>query len=185
MNNYIQNHIKIALHVLILSKHSQRKNNHHEIPDKPWEVVGVDMFTQHSKYCLCIGVYHSKFLVIKQLEDLITDNLIQACKFIFSEYGLPKKIMSDPGSKFIREKFKGFCHSMNIEQAVSSSYHHQSNGQVETCIKFKNHTIKKFINTKSDIHVALLQIRLTPLGPGLQSLATLIQSSNKRYHTNN
>ena len=42
-------------------------------------------------------------------------------KAVFSEYGLPKKIMSDVGGNFISDKFKQFCKTMNIEQATSSS----------------------------------------------------------------
>ena len=50
--------------------------------------------------------------------------------------------MSDAGGNFISEKIKNFCNSLNVEQAVSSSYHNQSNRQVEACIKFIKHTIK-------------------------------------------
>ena len=32
---------------------------------------------------------------------------------------------------------------MNIEQIIPSSYHHQSNGQVEASVKFIKHTMKK------------------------------------------
>ena len=87
----------------------------------------------------------------------------------FSEYGLPKKIISDAGGNFISDKFKRFCKNLNIEQGISSSYYHQSNGQVEACIKFIKLTIKNAINTKSDMHIALLQIRSTPLDQGFQA----------------
>ena len=77
---------------------------YHEIPRKPWGVVEADMLTLHNKNYLCIVDYHCKVLVIKKMEDLSADNLILACKIIFSEYGLPKKIMSDAGSYFMSEK---------------------------------------------------------------------------------
>ena len=70
---------------------------------------------------------------------------------------MPKKIMSDSGDNFISDKFKTFCKSLNIEQAFSS-YHHQSNGQVEVCIKFVKSTLKKCFDSRSDPHIALLQI---------------------------
>ena len=63
---------------------------------------------------------------------------------------------------------------MNIEQATSLSDHHQSNGQEEACMKIIKHTMKKCIETNEDIHLALLQIRSTPLEPGLPSPATLL-----------
>ena len=55
---------------------------------------------------------------------------------------------------------------------MSSSY--QSNGQVEACIKFIKQSIEKCIDTRSDIHIALLQIRSTPLGSGLPNPAMLL-----------
>ena len=63
---------------------------------------------------------------------------------------------------------------MNIEQVTSSSYQYQSNSQVEACIKFIKCTMKKCIETNDDIHIALLQIRATPLEPGLPSPAMLL-----------
>ena len=60
---------KIAVHVLNFSKcrQSKKKKNHHEIPGKPREVIGVDMFSLHNKNYLCIVDYHSKFPVLKKL----------------------------------------------------------------------------------------------------------------------
>ena len=56
---------------------------------------------------------------------------------------------------FISDKFKAFCKNINIKQAVLSSYHHQSNGQVEACIKFIKQTFTKCFDTESNPHIAL------------------------------
>ena len=61
-----------------------------------------------------------------------------------------------------------------LSKAVSSLYHHQSNRQVEAYIKFIKCTIKKCSDSGGDVHMALLQIRTTPLGQGLPSLAMLL-----------
>ena len=45
---------------------------------------------------------------------------------------------------------------------------------VEACIKFIKCTIKKCIHTKSNKHIAVLQIRSTQLQPALPSHATLL-----------
>ena len=84
------------------------------------QIVAADMFTLHNRNYLCTVDYHSKFPVIKKMEDISVDSLILACKFIFSEYGLPKKIMSDTGGNFISDKFKRFFQNLNIEQTLSS-----------------------------------------------------------------
>ena len=75
--------------------------------------------------------------------------------------------MSDAGTNFVSDKLRKFCSGLNIEQAVSSVYHHQSNGQVETYIKFIKLTLKKCADSGGDIHIALLQIHSTPLGQGV------------------
>ena len=54
--------------------------------------------------------------------------------------------MSDAGGNFISDMFKQFCKYINIGQATSSSYHHQSDGQIEVCIKSIKHTIKMYQN---------------------------------------
>ena len=104
----------------------------------------------------------------------LSADTIAAVKVIFVEYGIPHRIMSDAGSNFILEKFRKICNSLDIEQAVSSSYHHQSNRQVEACIKFIKCTIKKCSDSGGDIYMAMLQIRTTPLGQGLPSPAMLL-----------
>ena len=82
------------------------------------------MFNLHNRNYLCIVDYHSKFPVIKKAEDLSADSLILTCKIIFSEYGLPDKIISDAGSYFVSDKFKILKKNLSIEQTVSLSYHH-------------------------------------------------------------
>ena len=116
------------------------------------------MFTLNNKHYLFIVDYHSEFPNIKKTEDLSADSLILTCKAIFAEYGLPKKIMSDSGGNFVSDELKTFCENLNIEHVFSSSYHHQSDEQVEACIKFVKHTLKKCFDTKDDPHIALLQI---------------------------
>ena len=82
--------------------------------------------------------------------------------------------MSDAGTNFVSEKFQQFCKTINVKPAILSAYHHQSNGQVEACIKFIKYMFKKCANSSGDINMALLQIHTTLLGQGLLSLATLI-----------
>ena len=115
---------------------------HHVIPLRPWEVLGADVFHFNNKNYLCIVDYHNKFPVIKRMEGLSTESLIATIKVIFAEYGIPHKIMSDTGTNFVSDKFRKFCSRLNIEQTVSSVYHHQGNGQVEACIKFIKCTLK-------------------------------------------
>ena len=122
---------------------------------------------------LCIVGYYSKFPVMKKVESLSTKDLIQAAKFIFAKLGLNKKLVSDEVTNFLSEQFKDFCWHLSTDQAVTFSYHHQSNGQVQACITFVKHT-KKCRQTNNNVHFALLQIRSTPVSAGLPSPAKML-----------
>ena len=147
---------------------------YHDIPLRPWEVIGADVFHFKNKHYLCIVHYNSKFPVVMRLEGLSADNLINIVKAIFAEYGIPCKLMSDVGTNFVSDKFCQFCKLVNIEQATSSAYHHQNNRQVEACIKFINCTFKKCPDSGRGINMVLLQICTTPLGHRLSCLAMLM-----------
>ena len=78
-------------------------------------VMGSSWGTLHNKKYLCIVDFHSKFSITKKTEDLAADTLILACKIVFSEYGLPRKIISGASSNFISEKIDKFCRKLDIE----------------------------------------------------------------------
>ena len=104
------------------------------------------MFTIYNINYLCVVDYNSKFPIIRRLQGLSAEHLINAVTAIFAEYGILQEIMSGAGTNFVSERFRQFYKSINVEQAVSSTYHHQSNGQFEACIKFIKHTFKNVQN---------------------------------------
>ena len=110
----------------------------------------------------------------EKLQGLSAEHLINAVSAIFAEYGIPHKLMSDAGTNFVSEKFRHFCRSINVEQTVSSAYHHQSNGQVKACIKFIKQTFKKCTESGRDKTIGLLQVHTMPIGQGLPSLVTIM-----------
>ena len=170
INADIEKHIKTAQHVLNFSRCSPKKKIiHHNIPLRLWEVLGMGIFHFNNRNYLCTVDYHSKFPVVKRLEGISTENLITTVKVIFMEYGIPCQIISDTGTNFVSDRFRKFCSSLNIKQAVSSVYHHQSNGQVEACIKFIKCTFKKCTDSGGDLNMALLQIHTTHLAKACQS----------------
>ena len=154
----------------------KEKITHHDIPLRLREIVNADVFHFKNKHYLCMVDYNSKFPVIKRLEGLSGENLINMVKIIFTEYRIPQKIMSDAGTKFVADRFQQFYKSINVEQVILLAYHHQSNGQVKACIKVIKHTFKKCTDSGRDINMALLQMSMMPFGQGLPSPATLMFS---------
>ena len=144
------------------------------IPCKPWEVVGADTFSINNNMPLCIVDYNTKFPIIKKADGLSAEDLFSAAKIVFAEFGLPKKIISDTVINFVSDGIKQLCKQLNIDQAIISSYHHQSNGQVEECIKIVNCFIRKCFDNNNGTDLALLQVRSVPISTGLISSATLL-----------
>ena len=78
VNDDIENFIKSCSTCLTFQQtQSKDKMIHHDIPVRPWDIIGTDMFTLNNKHYLCIVDYHSKFPIIKKTEDLSANSLIQ------------------------------------------------------------------------------------------------------------
>ena len=99
----------------------------------------------------------------------------------YEEYSKNTERTSNFGKNNIRcrwsfcfRKVKEFDINLNIKQSVSSSYNHQSNGQLEVCLTLIKQTLKKCFETSSGTYLALLQTRSTLFRPGLPSLAILL-----------
>ena len=109
INADIEAYIKLCATCLEFQQtQPQEKLMYHDIPLRPWEVIGADIFHFKNKHYWCIVDYNSKFPVVKRLEGLSADNLINVVKTIFAEYGIPCKLMSDAGTNFVSDKFHQF-----------------------------------------------------------------------------
>ena len=98
VNNDIKNYIKNC-NTCLEFQQTQPKERiiQHDIPIRPWDVIGVDMFQLNNKYYLCTVDCHSKFSEVKKVEGLSADSLVSTFKVVLSEYGIPKRVMSDAG----------------------------------------------------------------------------------------
>ena len=80
-----ENHVKnCSMCIKFQQTQPKEKTIHHVIPQRPWEVLGADVFQLNIKNYLCVVDYHSKFLVIKRMEGLSAVSLIATVKIIFS-----------------------------------------------------------------------------------------------------
>ena len=71
-----------------------------EVANRPWEVIGTDLFHLNGNEYLLVANYYSKFFLVRKLgTDATSNNVIRALKQIFSEHGIPTKLMSDNGTQ--------------------------------------------------------------------------------------
>lgn len=67
------------------------------LPNRPWEKVGMDLFSIENKNYLIITDYYSNFLEINKLMNTNASSIIEICKNHFARYGIPEIVISDCG----------------------------------------------------------------------------------------
>ncbi|UYV62759.1 K02A2.6-like [Cordylochernes scorpioides] len=144
----------------------ERTNRHQpllpsELPNCPWEKVGVDLFTLKGQNYLLITDYYSRYPEIARLEDMTSASVIVHCKSIFARHGIPLEVRSDNGPQF-GSLFKEFAHEYGFTHVTSSPRYPQSNGFIESFVKI----VKERISKSKDPYLALLAYRATPLANG-------------------
>ena len=80
-----------------------------EVPSRPWQKLGVDLFFQGSHWYVIITDYYSKYPWIKKLEAISSKEVISALKFCFSEFGIPKEVISGNGEQFTLREYQNFA----------------------------------------------------------------------------
>ena len=153
----------------------------HEIPTRPWQLLGTDLFFFDGDNYLIIADYYSKNFFIRKMPAHTTSQaVVNATRDIFSEQGIPEKIMSDNGRHFDSEVFRAFAVSWGFGHATSSPHFPQSNGFIERTIQTVKNTLKKAKASGKDPHMAMLCLRATPLDHNIPSPGEMLYNRKLR-----
>lgn len=133
-----------------------------ELPERPWQKVGVDLFTlNNSNYVLLVD-YYSRFVEMAKLTPTRSEDVIVHLKSIFSRHGIPELLYSDNGPQFSSQKFQDFAAAYGFRHITSSPRFAQSNGEAERHVQ----TVKRLLKKAEDPYLALLAYRATPMANG-------------------
>jgi transposase InsO family protein len=147
----------------------------HEIPTRPWQTLGTDLFHFNGDNYLIVADYYTKFPVVRQMPSRCTSqSVVKALKQIFGEYGTPDVVISDNGPQYDCETFKVFSDAWQFSHITSSPHFPQSNGFVERQIQTVKRAFMKAKDSGTDMNAALLCIRTTPIDNQLPSPAELL-----------
>ena len=113
------------------NKQSKETLRSHEVSNRPWAKVGVDIFTFNERNYLITVDSFSGFWEIDLLENVKAKTVIRKMKSQFARYGVPDVRMSDSGPQFVSEEYHKFSKSWKFQRITSSPRHPQSNGHVE------------------------------------------------------
>ena len=151
-----------------------------EIPNRPWQKLGADLFFQGGKWYLLICDYYSKFPVVHGLPATSSKDVISALSSSFSVFGIPEEIISDNGSQFSAKEYHDFATRYGFRITTSSPHYPRGHGFIERQVQTIKHIFAKCAEDGSDPHLALLQLRATPLDCRTPSPGELLQNRQLR-----
>ncbi|XP_062595327.1 uncharacterized protein K02A2.6-like [Saccostrea cucullata] len=136
----------------------------HEIPNRPWSVVGVDLFqspVSDDQYLISVD-YYSNFFEIVRLESTTSATDISKLKQHFARHGIPDKVISDNGPQFTSQQFENFKVKWEFDHKTSSPAYPKSNGKAENAVKSAKQLMRKAKHSGQDPWLAVLDFRNTP-----------------------
>ena len=129
------------------------------LPSYPWQKVGADLFYFKGKTYLVVVDYFSRYPEVLKLQDTTSKGLITALKPIFARHGIPEILISDNGPQFASQEMKQFASMFGFTHITSSPHYPRSNGLAERTVQ----TVKSLMAKSTDLNLALLSYRSTPL----------------------
>ncbi|UYV71909.1 K02A2.6-like [Cordylochernes scorpioides] len=133
------------------------------LPTRPWQKIGMDLFKFENKWYLVVIDYYSRFPEMIQLDRLTASVVVRSCKSIFARHGISETVVSDNGTQFgAAREFANFARQYGFTHVTSSPRFPQSNGMAEAGVKIAKLILKK----NQDPSLGLLEYRSTPLENG-------------------
>ena len=106
-------------------------------------------------------------------------NVISAHGSIISEYGNVEKFISDNEKQYIAQEYKNFAAHHGFKLTTNSPYHHIGCGFINSQIQTIKMILIKCEKGGSSPHMAMLELRTTPLDNGTPSPVELL--GNRKY----
>ena len=101
--------------------------------------------------------------------------VISTMKQIFSEHGIPSRVVCDNGPQYSSEAFKEFAQQWQFDHITSSPKFLNSNGFIERQIQTFKRALIKVKQAGRDPKLAMLCLRTTPINHNLPSPAELLK----------
>ncbi|KAK7094506.1 hypothetical protein V1264_006061 [Littorina saxatilis] len=153
----------------------------HEVPSRPWETLGTDLFRLHGYEYLLLTDYYSKYFIVRKLAgDATSNTVIRALKQMFSEHGIPSKLISDNGPQFSSDAFVTFAREWAFDHITSSPRYPRSNGISVRHVQTVKDALQKASKARTDPDLALLCLRTTPLSSSILSPLEILTGRKAR-----
>ena len=108
------------------------------------------------------------------MRQCTSQTVVILTKQIFSEHGIPQRVVTDNGPQYDSETYRKFAKEWCFVHVTSSPHYPKSTGFIERTVKTVKMTLKKAKPSKLDPYLALLCIRTTPVDNVLPSPAEML-----------
>ena len=109
-----------------------------------------------------MSIDYSKFIAVENLQNSQSETVINKYKKVFSQFGIPKELITDNGPEFSSHKFRSFLKTWDILHKTISPHYHQSNGLAERSIQTVKRTLNKAKFNSEDHFLAMLSLNSLP-----------------------
>jgi hypothetical protein len=119
-------------------------------PFERWELDFVGPFNPKSNqkaYILVATDYMTKWVEAIDFPNATEEAVIKFLFELILFYGLPREVITDGGSQFTTHKITATLRNYHIKHRVTSPYHPQEKGQVESTNKVLEAILTKTIST--------------------------------------
>ena len=144
----------------------------HEVPQGPWEKLGIDFFEFQSTTYLLIADYYSRFPVIRKVRSTNASATTEILKQVLSEYGVPQTVMTENGPLFSSKEFASFANQY--------PRYPRSNSFIERMVQTVKQCMKKCAAAGHDPSLAMLIYRATLFTTIIPSPAELLNGRKCR-----
>ena len=145
-----------------------------EVPEYPFQAVGMDLFHADDKDYLLTLDYYSKWVTVDELEGTRTAQVVDKLKGVCCDFGLMETLKSDNGPQYTSVELRKFMMQHGIKHETSSPRYARSNGLAERMVQIVKNLIRKYNLEQRSFYSGLRLERKIPLADGLPSPAQLL-----------
>ena len=139
------------------AQHPQALTQPMDVPDGPWEAIGVDLITQlpvangYDAIIVFTDFFTKQIHALPCTSNISTEGVADIYyREIFRLHGLPLRFVSDRGPQFASKVMRTLLSQLGIQSNLTTAYHPQANGQTERANQEVEKHLRLYVSKRQD-----------------------------------